>query len=187
MECEIPVSFKPTAHYFLFIMEITIVPASSSVGHATIRKLLASPSQPTIRAIYRNVDKAPEEFRKNSRFAAVRGDVGSGELSFGSSEAVLYVPPMVVDGSDTDEFAIRAANNVKQAIERAKTVKRLISQSALASQFDGVVSTNQPCYIRAMLTWIVYTTGDLAHQLYHRQCASRRGSSDVHHPPVHLL
>ncbi|KAK0387246.1 hypothetical protein NLU13_5559 [Sarocladium strictum] len=118
-------------------MQVTIIPASSSVGRATVRALLASPSQPVVRAIYRDVEKAPEEFRQNPRFQAVRGDVGSGDLDFGASEAVLYVPPMVVDGSDVDEFATRAATNVKRAIRNAGTVKRLISQSALGSNREG--------------------------------------------------
>lgn len=121
-------------------MQITIVPASSSVGEAAVRQLLAHGSQPTVRAIYRNIDKAPEEFKSNPHFRAVRGDIGMGDLDFDTSEAVLYVVPAVMDGSDLDEFATRAANNVKAAIERAGTVKRLVVQSALGSQFEGIVS-----------------------------------------------
>ena len=121
-------------------MQVTVLPASSNVGEETVRQLLASSADLTVRAVYRNVDKAPEEFKSNPRFKAVRGDVGTGDLDLDASEAVLYVPPMVLDGTDLDEFAARAAKNVKEAIERAGTVKRLVVQSALGSHLKGIVS-----------------------------------------------
>ena len=120
---------------------VTVIPASTVAGKATIRALLASASPPTVRGIYRDPAKAPEEFTQNPRFEVAKGDVGgSDDLDFSSSGAVFYVPPPTYDGRDTAAFATQAATNVGNALQRAG-VKRLVLHSALGGQYDrGIVS-----------------------------------------------
>jgi uncharacterized protein YbjT (DUF2867 family) len=121
---------------------LTIVPASTQAGKETIRKLLESDEKPFVRGIYRDPTKAPLEFRQSPNFQAVKGDVSTGQgLDFSDSNAVFYIPPPVFDGSDQGEFATRAATNVKNAIQSAPTVKRLLLHSAVGAKYDhGIVS-----------------------------------------------
>ncbi|KAF5248973.1 hypothetical protein FAUST_53 [Fusarium austroamericanum] len=113
---------------------ITVLPASTKAGRETIRALLASDSKPSVRAVYRDPSKAPAEFIQNSNFEAVNGDVGDGNsLNFTGSNAVFYIPPPTYDGTDQGEWATRAANNVKKALEAAN-VKRLVILSAIGAQ-----------------------------------------------------
>lgn len=121
---------------------ITVVPASTVAGKATVRLLLASSENTLVRGIYRNPVKAPSEFTQSPRFSASKGDVGGDDdLDFTQSTAVFYIPPVTSDGRDTSAFAAHAATNVKNAIERAPSVKRLVLHSALGAQRDrGIVS-----------------------------------------------
>ncbi|CAF3536586.1 hypothetical protein SNK03_007214 [Fusarium graminearum] len=113
---------------------ITVLPASTKAGRETIRALLASESKPSVRAVYRDPSKAPAEFIQNSNFEAVNGDVGDGNsLNFTGSNVVFYIPPPTYDGTDQGEWATRAANNVKKALEAAN-VKRLVILSAIGAQ-----------------------------------------------------
>lgn len=123
---------------------ITVLPASTKAGRETIRALLASDSKPSVRAVYRDPSKAPAEFIKNSNFEAVNGDVGDGNsLNFTGSNAVFYIPPPTYDGTDQGEWATRAANNVKKALEAAN-VKRLVILSAIGAQnSSGIVRTRK--------------------------------------------
>src|SRR5690242_13569983 len=54
-------------------MHITVVPASPKTGQATIRALLADPSNPTVKGYYRDLSKVPAEFKSDPRFEAVQG------------------------------------------------------------------------------------------------------------------
>lgn len=119
---------------------ITVVPASTVAGKATVRLLLASEETPVVRGIYRDPGKAPPEFTQNPRFQAAQGDVGAEDnLDFTGSDAVFYIPPPTYDGSETAVFASRAATNVWSAITRAD-IKRLVLHSALSAQNDhGIV------------------------------------------------
>ncbi|SPO06418.1 uncharacterized protein DNG_09108 [Cephalotrichum gorgonifer] len=125
---------------------ITVLPASTVAGKATIRLLLASEKNPFVRAIYRDPSKVPEEFTKHPRFEAVKGDVGAGSpFDFSGSDAIFYIPPPTFDGKDTAEFATQAANGVADAIRRAPSVKRLILHSAVGAHHDsgiGVLRLN---------------------------------------------
>lgn len=116
---------------------VTILPASTQVGHQTILALLSSPQQPLVRGIYRDPSKAPASFASHPNFEAVKGDVAAdAPLDFAGSEAVLYIPPPTWDGTDTAEFATRTATRVKEAVQSAG-VKRLVVQSALGAQRDA--------------------------------------------------
>ncbi|KAF5562547.1 isoflavone reductase P3 [Fusarium napiforme] len=110
--------------------------ASTKVGKETIRILLASPASLTIRGIYRDTSKAPDEHTSHTNFSSVKGDVASEEsLDFSNSDAVLYVPPPTYENIDQSEWAKQTANNVKGALKKSG-VKRLVVLSGLGSQND---------------------------------------------------
>ncbi|KAM0352923.1 hypothetical protein ACHAPU_001807 [Fusarium lateritium] len=113
---------------------ITVLPASTKAGRETIRILLESETKPYIRAVYRDPTKAPAEFVQKSNFEAVKGDVGNGSsLDFIGSDAVFYIPPPILDGTDQAEWATRSAINVKKGLKDAG-IKRLLILSAIGSQ-----------------------------------------------------
>ncbi|KAF5608475.1 uncharacterized protein FSUBG_4693 [Fusarium subglutinans] len=115
---------------------ITVLPASTKVGKEAIRLLLASPANPTIRGIYRDTSKAPDEYTSHPNFNAVKGDVASEEsFNFENSNAVLYVPPPTYENIDQGEWAKQTANNVKRALKKSD-VKRLVVLSGLGSHND---------------------------------------------------
>lgn len=122
-------------------IHITVVPASTQAGKRTIAALLSSPTKPVIRGIYRDLSKAPAESTAHSNFEATTGDVSAGTgLDFTGSDAVFYVPPPTYDGADLAEFATKAANNVKKALQDAATVKKLLLFSSMGAQYDhGIV------------------------------------------------
>ncbi|KAF5605742.1 isoflavone reductase P3 [Fusarium pseudoanthophilum] len=110
--------------------------SSTKVGKETIRLLLTSSASSTIRGIYRDTSKAPEEYTSNPNFSSVKGDVASEEsLDFRNSDAVLYVPPPTYENIDQSEWAKQTANNVKGALKKSG-VKRLVVLSGLGSQND---------------------------------------------------
>ncbi|KAF9873073.1 cytochrome P450 [Colletotrichum karsti] len=116
---------------------ITVLPASTQAGKETIRFLLNSGDKLVVRGIYRDPFKAPPEFTSHANFEAVKGDIAAGTgLDFEGSDAVLYVPPPVWDGTDLTEFSKRTANYVAAALKKASSVKRLVIQSALGAQHD---------------------------------------------------
>ncbi|VUC31427.1 unnamed protein product [Clonostachys rosea] len=121
-------------------LHITVFPASTQSGKETIRALLESDRKPAVRAIYRNPAKAPAEFKKHPNFEATQGDVATGEgLNFSSSQAILYIPPVTYDGTDQGQFATQTAQNVKEAIQRASNLKKLILHSAMGAQhYHGI-------------------------------------------------
>ena len=136
-------TFLPIIIASTMVLQISVVPASTQAGKATIEVLLADPGRPIINAVYRNPSKAPAELTKHERFRAVKGDVGeASSLSFQDSEAVFYIPPPIYDGTtDTAEFATTTGENIKAALEKASSVKRLLLFSALgAENASGIVS-----------------------------------------------
>lgn len=123
-------------------LNITIIPASTQVGRETISLLLRSDIRTQITAYYRDVSKAPLDFLSHTRFAAVKGDIShDAEVSFAGSDAVLYIPPPTYDGADSVEFARKCAQEVRAALSRAQSVKRLLVLSAMGTHRDsGIVS-----------------------------------------------
>jgi uncharacterized protein YbjT (DUF2867 family) len=130
---------------------VTVVPASTKAGKATIQALLNTESPPLIRGIYRDLAKAPAEFTKHPNFEATTGDVSAGSgLDFTGSDAVFYVPPPTYDGADVGEFATRAANNVKEALQASPSVQKLLLFSSMGAQYShsivsfGEVNVHHP-------------------------------------------
>ncbi|KAK7918435.1 hypothetical protein PG985_010309 [Apiospora marii] len=118
-------------------IHVTVLPASTQSGEATIRALLNAEQQPIVRGIYRDASKAPKEFTSNPRFDAAKGDIDlwSG-LDFRGSDAVFYNPPPPFDGRDPAVFAAQTANNVLATLKRVPSVKRLVVSSAMGSQHE---------------------------------------------------
>lgn len=123
-------------------LNISVIPASTQAGKATISALLADERKPDINAIYRDPSKAPAEFTQNPGFKAVQGSLATNTgLDFSHSDAVFYIPPPTYDGTNSAEFATTNANNIKAALKNAPKVRRLLIFSALGAQFDkGIVS-----------------------------------------------
>ncbi|KAK3360546.1 hypothetical protein B0T25DRAFT_535862 [Lasiosphaeria hispida] len=83
-------------------MHITVAPASTQTGQAAIRFLLADPSSPAVRGVYRNLTKVPDEFKLHPRFEAVQGDINdASSLHFEGSDAVLNIQPAIYEDRDT--------------------------------------------------------------------------------------
>lgn len=123
-------------------MKITVIPASTQAGKATIEALLKHESQSQIQAIYRDTSKAPAAFVDNGLFKAVQGGLDEGSnLDFGDSDAVFYIPPPTYDENvDSGDFATRGANKVKSALQKSSSVRRLVIFSALGAQHpDSIV------------------------------------------------
>ncbi|KAJ3494031.1 hypothetical protein NLG97_g4344 [Lecanicillium saksenae] len=129
-------------------MRITIVPAGTKTSAATIRELLKKgPATVEVYAVYRNLAKVPAEFTAHENFHAVRGDVeDAASLDLAGSDAVMTSTPPMFDG-DEDPFAMaeKVSINVKNAVEQAGGVKRLMLLSSLGAEFDkgvGEIRTN---------------------------------------------
>jgi uncharacterized protein YbjT (DUF2867 family) len=118
-------------------MHITVVPASPKVGQAAIRSLLADASQPTVKGYYRDLSKVPAEFKANPRFEAVQGDVeDASTLSFAGSDAVFNITPPLYEEKDFVPHARLVSENVKAAVKKAESVKRLVLLTSLGAQYD---------------------------------------------------
>jgi len=123
-------------------MHVAIAPASNKTSSAAISSLLSQNREIQVRGLYRDLKKVPNEFSSADNFEAVQGDVGDGNtLDFSGSDAVLMVLPPAYDGRDIIEHAQRISDNVKTAIERAGSVRRLVLLSSVGAEFsEGVVS-----------------------------------------------
>lgn len=124
-------------------MLVTVAPASTKTGTAVIRSLLAAAADSDIKvhAIYRNIAKAPAEFTSRQNFKAVQGDIADeSSLNFKGSDAVVAIAPPVFEGGDIVAIAKERAENVKNAIEKSGTVKKVVLLSSVGAQFSsGVV------------------------------------------------
>ncbi|KAM0665614.1 hypothetical protein ACQRIU_005875 [Beauveria bassiana] len=128
-------------------MRITIVPAGPKTSAATIRRLLQGASTDVdVYGIYRNLSKVPEDFGCHENFHAVYGDVeDASSLDVGGSDAVMTSTPPFFTGEDPFVKAEQVSRNVKDAIERAGGVKRLMLLSSLGAEFEqgvGEIKTN---------------------------------------------
>jgi uncharacterized protein YbjT (DUF2867 family) len=119
-------------------MHITVVPASPKTGQATIRSLLADARNPTVRGVYRDLAKVPAEFKSHPRFEAVQGSVEeASSLDLSGSDAVLNItPPLYVEERDIVAHARLVSENVKAAVQKAASVKRLVLLSSVGAQYD---------------------------------------------------
>jgi uncharacterized protein YbjT (DUF2867 family) len=127
------------------ISHVTIIPATTRSGAATIRYLLETNKDVVVRGIYRDTAKAPADLVGNPNFQVVQGNVADDtDLDFSKTDAVLYIPPVTYNGEDQMEFARRAAHNVEAALKKAN-VGRLILHSAGGTQHSsgiGVLHLN---------------------------------------------
>lgn len=124
-------------------MHVTIAPASTRTAAAVIRSLLAeAPDSVDIHALYRNLARVPKEFADKPNFHALQGDVADPTtLDFTGSDAVLAITPPTFEGGDIVKQAEILSKNVKDAIEAAGSVKRLVLLSSIGAQLrEGVVS-----------------------------------------------
>ncbi|EXK43231.1 hypothetical protein FOXG_15397 [Fusarium oxysporum f. sp. lycopersici 4287] len=127
-------------------MHVAIAPASNKTSTAAISSLLSQNREIHVKGLYRDLKKVPNEFSSADNFEAIQGDVGDvNTLDFSGSDAVLMVLPPAYDGRDIIEHSQRISSNVKTAIERAGTVKRLVLLSSVGAEFSegvGELKTN---------------------------------------------
>ncbi|PWI75656.1 putative nucleoside-diphosphate-sugar epimerase [Purpureocillium lilacinum] len=128
-------------------MHVTIAPASTRTAAAVIRSLLAeAPDSVDIHALYRNLARVPKEFADKPNFHALQGDVADPTtLDFTGSDAVLAITPPTFEGGDIVKQAEILSKNVKDAIEAAGSVKRLVLLSSVGAQLRegvGEIKTN---------------------------------------------
>lgn len=136
-------------------MRITIVPAGPKTSAATIRQLLSrAPVSVDVYGVYRNISKAPAEFLSHENFHAVCGDIeDASSLDLGGSDAVMTSTPPFFSGEDPFVKAEEVSNNVKDAVERAGGVKRLMLLSSMGAEFaEGVVSVD---VCGATVRWLI--------------------------------
>ena len=124
---------------------ITVIPASTKTGHATIEALLADPRKPKVTGYYRDLSRVPEALSANPNFGAVKGDIeDEPTLSFHGADAVLAItPPRVKGHDDLVEFAKKTSENIKGAVLNSKSVKRLAYLSSMGAECEkGTVSNS---------------------------------------------
>ena len=94
-----------------------------------------------IKALYRDLKKVPAEFNSTDNFTAVQGDVcDAATLDFSGSGAVLACLPPAYDGRDIIAHAQAVSSNIRDAIDIAGGVKRLVLLSSVGAVFaEGVV------------------------------------------------
>lgn len=128
-------------------MRVTIAAAGTRTGAATIQSLIeTAPAGTEIYACYRNLAKVPEAFKEYPGFHAVQADVNDkSSLDFAGSHAVLAMTPPVFENSHEQSRTV--CTNIKEAVEKSGTVKRLILLSSKGAEFSsGVVSPkNERC------------------------------------------
>ncbi|GAB1196544.1 hypothetical protein APSETT444_005816 [Aspergillus pseudonomiae] len=130
-------------------MLIAVVPASPKTGQAAIRALLNSTETTTpitVKGVYRDLSRVPEEFLSNPHFQAVKGDVSdAASLDLTGADAVLAITPPRYDGSDFLACARTASENTRLAIQKSGSVKRLVLLSSMGAEHEsgtGEIVTN---------------------------------------------
>ncbi|KAJ6440590.1 Major facilitator superfamily domain, general substrate transporter [Purpureocillium lavendulum] len=123
------------------------IPYHPDERRAVIRCLLAqAPDSVDIHALYRNLAKVPKDFAERPNFHALQGDISDpATLDFTGSDAVLAITPPAFDGRDIVKHAEVVSKNVKDAIEAAGSVKRLVLLSSVGAQLGegvGEIKTN---------------------------------------------
>ncbi|GLA02083.1 hypothetical protein AnigIFM60653_001379 [Aspergillus niger] len=130
-------------------MLVAVLPASPKSAQETIRALLEADQLTApvhVRAIYRDVAKAPAEFVSHGSFHAVAGDLSNAaSLDLGNADTVFAITPPRYDGSDMMQWARQASENTRIAIQKAGTVKRLVLLSSMGAEQPegtGEIMTN---------------------------------------------
>lgn len=120
-------------------MKTTVIPASTKTGQAAVESLLArKPTDLSVIGIYRDLGKVPDKFKSDPRFEARRGDVATEtSLDFAASDVVIAItPPLLFSPGDIISGARSLANNIRQAIRRSSTVRRVVYVSSMGAQFE---------------------------------------------------
>ncbi|RGP81293.1 hypothetical protein FLONG3_437 [Fusarium longipes] len=121
-------------------MQLTIVPASSQVCQTAIRVLLSQDTSHTIVGIYRDPNKVPADLKSHPNFRFIIGNLAEREtLDFSGSDAVLVTTPAAFTSTDVSAHIKCITENVRSAIKRAGSVKRLVYVSSVGAQYhEGV-------------------------------------------------
>ena len=122
-------------------MRVSIAAAGTQTGAATIRAIIKANPTTEIHALYRNLGNVPQEFKSNPAFHAAKGNIDdASSLDFSGSNAVLVMTPPIFENIDVLAHTKDVCNGVKEAIEKAGTVKRIFLLSSVGAEFDkGVV------------------------------------------------
>ncbi|KAK0742076.1 hypothetical protein B0T21DRAFT_282872 [Apiosordaria backusii] len=126
---------------------ITILPASCKTGLSTLRALL-SLSDPSLQitGIYRDPSKAPQDLLSNPQFTAVKGDIDDPtSLDFSTTDLLFNTTPTTYDNVDILEHAKKQTENIKAAILKSSTVKKVVLLSSMGAQYPsgtGEIKTN---------------------------------------------
>ncbi|RYP40461.1 hypothetical protein DL767_001697 [Monosporascus sp. MG133] len=127
-------------------MKFIVAPASSQTGRAAVQELLNDKSAPLVVGIYHNLGKVPAGFSSYPNFKAVQGDLTDpSTLYFAGVDGVIVGTPPKYDGSDIIAHAKVIAENVRDAVSRASSVKRLVYISSGGAQYSegvGEIRTN---------------------------------------------
>ncbi|KAK4205093.1 hypothetical protein QBC40DRAFT_271702 [Triangularia verruculosa] len=125
---------------------ITILPASCKTSLSTIRALLSLPSPPTITGIYRDTSKVPPDLLSNPNFTPLQGDIDDpSSLDFSTTEIIFTTTPTTYANVDILEHAKKQTENIKAAILKSSTIKKVVLLSSMGAQFSsgiGEIKTN---------------------------------------------
>ncbi|OJK00148.1 hypothetical protein ASPACDRAFT_118108 [Aspergillus aculeatus ATCC 16872] len=128
-------------------MRILIVPASPQTAQATITALLAHSDTNYIRGLYRNFHRVPPTLQNHPHFDPYPGDLTvPATLNFHGFDTVFFVLPPCLDGhTPPDQWATNVSTNIRLAIQRSGTVRRLVLLSSLGAEVGagtGEIMTN---------------------------------------------
>lgn len=117
---------------------ITIIPASCKTSLATIRALL-SLSDPSVKihGIYRDLSKVPEDLLSRSQFTALQGDIDDPSLELPPSDLLFHTTPNTYTDADVFEHAKRQTENLKTAILKSSTIKKIVLMSTMGAQYSS--------------------------------------------------
>ncbi|KAH7016354.1 uncharacterized protein B0I36DRAFT_337432 [Microdochium trichocladiopsis] len=120
-------------------MRAIVAPASPQTGKAVITALLQHTPTCEVVGVYRNLGKVPAAFANHPSFTAVQGDVADGRsLDFSGCDVVVTIsPPQYSSTTDPIATAKQIAENVKAAVLRASSVKRLVYVSTVGGEHES--------------------------------------------------
>ncbi|EQB50114.1 hypothetical protein CGLO_10492 [Colletotrichum gloeosporioides Cg-14] len=121
-------------------MQLTVVPASSQVCQVALRALLAQHSSHKVVGIYRDLGKVPSDLKSHPNFRAIRGNLAEAEtIDLTGSDAVLFTTPAAFASPDVSAHNNLITDNVRNAVKKAGSVKRLVYVSSVGAQYhEGV-------------------------------------------------
>ncbi|KAK0669298.1 hypothetical protein QBC41DRAFT_275155 [Cercophora samala] len=117
---------------------ITIIPASCKTSLATIRALLSFPD-PSIKltGIYRDLSKVPHDLLSHPQFTPLQGDIDDPSLELPPTDLLFHTTPNTYTDADVFDHAKRQTENVKAAILKSATVKKVVLMSTMGAQYSS--------------------------------------------------